>query len=160
MARLDVSLSPEELDAYLADQRTARVATVGPGDIPHVVPLWFVWVDGYLFVNTTRGNRTVRNLAHNPKAAATIDDGESYATLRGTVLVGEMRDADDDPRLDEVVAAFARKYFGGNQPHFTAWRNRFFLKLEPDRISSWDFRKIPEARARRDAERARAAGPA
>ena len=155
MARLDVSLSSWELDQYLTEQRTARVATVGPDDRPHVIPLWFVWVDGALFVNTTRGNRSVRNLERNPAAAATIDDGEGYDELRGVTVAGEMRAADDDPLLDEVVAAFSRKYFGGNAPHFTAWRNRFFLKLVPDRTSSWDFRKIPEARARRDAARAR-----
>lgn len=156
MARLDVSLSPQELDTYLAGQRTARVATVGRDGAPHVIPLWFVWVDGALFVNTTRGNRSVRNLQSNPRAAATIDDGEEYEELRGVSMTGVMREANDDPRLDRVVAAFSEKYFGGNDPHFTRWRNRFFLKLAPDRISSWDFRKIPEARARRDAARARA----
>jgi len=158
VARLDLSLSPNELDGYLGDQRTARLATVGPGGVPHVVPLWFVWVGGALFVNTTRGNRSVRNLENDPRAAATIDDGDAYDELRGVTLSGEMRDAHDDPRLDEVVAAFGWKYFGGNEPHFAAWRDRFFLKLVPERISSWDFRKIPEARARRDAERARATG--
>jgi PPOX class probable F420-dependent enzyme len=156
MARLDVSLSPQELDAYLAEQRTARVATVGRDGAPHVIPLWYVWVDGALFVNTTRGNRSVRNLQRNPRAAATIDDGEGYDELRGVSMAGVMREADADPRLDQVVAAFARKYFGGNDPHFTRWKSRFFLELVPDRISSWDFRKIPEASARRDAARARA----
>jgi nitroimidazol reductase NimA-like FMN-containing flavoprotein (pyridoxamine 5'-phosphate oxidase superfamily) len=155
MARLDLSLSPQELDEYLSGQRTARVATVDSDGRPHVIPLWFVWMDGALFVNTTRGNRSVRNLDGNPAAAATIDDGETYDELRGITMAGEMRAADDDPQLDEVVAAFSRKYFGGNAPHFAAWRNRFFLKLVPDRVSSWDFRKIPEARARRDAARAR-----
>ena len=155
MARLDLSLSPQELDDYLTVQRTARVATLGPDGRPHVIPLWFVWVEGALFVNTTRGNRSVKNLEGNPAAAATIDDGETYDALRGVTMAGEMREADDDPRLDAVVAAFSRKYFAGNAPHFAAWRNRFFLKLVPDRISSWDFRKIPEARARRDAARAR-----
>ena len=35
-----------------------------------------------------------------------------------------------------AVEAFSRKYFGGNPPPFTAWRNRLFLKLEPERMVS------------------------
>jgi PPOX class probable F420-dependent enzyme len=154
MARLDVSLSGQEIDAYLRDRRTARVATVGPDGTPHVIPLWFVWVDGALYVNTTRGNRSVRNLEHDPRASVSVDDGELYDELRGVTMAGTMRDASGDRQLDDVVSAFAEKYFGGNDPHFTRWRNRFFLKLVPEHVASWDFRKIPDARARRDAARA------
>ena len=153
MARLDLSLSPAELDAFLEAQRTVRVATVGARGRPHVIPLWYVWLDRTMFLNTTRGNRSVRNVEANPAAAATVDDGESYDELRGVVLHGRLEEAEGDPRLERVLQAFSRKYYGGNPPPFTVWRNRFFLKLEPERITSWDFRKIPEARARRDAER-------
>lgn len=155
MARLEISLSRAELDEFLRTQRTVRLATADRTGRPHVVPLWFVWLDGTLFLNTTRGNRSVRNLEENPMAAATVDDGETYDDLRGAVLTGPAEPADDDPRLDAVRHAFSEKYYGGNPPPFDRWRDRFYLRLAPENVSSWDFRKIPEARARRDAERAR-----
>ncbi len=158
MAPLDLSLTPDERDRFLATAWTARVATVGPGGDPHVVPLWFVWHDGVLFVNTTRGNRTVRNAERDPRAAATVDDGERYDELRGVVLHGRLRESTGDARLAAVSDGFADKYFGGNRPHFEGWRNRFFLRLDPDSISSWDFRKIPEALAAREARRSGGGG--
>ena len=127
MARLDISLSPEEVDEFLESQPTVRLATVNAQGEPHVIPLWFVWVNGTLFMNTTRGNRSVRNLEANPAAAAVVDDGESYEKLRGLVMHGRMEEADRDPALPNVLEAFSRKYFGGNPPHYTGWRNRFFL---------------------------------
>lgn len=149
MARLDISLSPEELDGFLGAERTVRVATVDTDGEPHVIPLWFVWVGGAMYVNTTRGNLSVRNAEQTGRAAATVDDGETYDDLRGVVLHGRMGAApEDDAAMPSVLEAFSAKYYGGNPPPFTLWRNRFFLKLEPDRISSWDFRKIPEARGR------------
>ncbi|HEY7283439.1 MAG TPA: pyridoxamine 5'-phosphate oxidase family protein [Actinomycetota bacterium] len=151
MAKLDVSMDDGELAAFLARAWTARVATTSPDGWPHVVPLWFVWMQGTLLVNTTRGNRTVRNLEADPRAAVSIDDGERYDELRGAVLRGDLVEAADDD--GSLTAAFGAKYFGGNQPHFASWRNRFFLRMEPQRISSWDFRKIPGALARREAER-------
>ncbi len=150
MARLDISLSPGEVDDFLVAQRTARVATTGPDGTPHVVPLWYVWLDGAMYLNTTRGNRSVRNLEGNPRAAATVDDGTTYDDLRGVVLFGPVRDASDDPRLPEVRDAFGAKYFGGNRAPFDLWRNRVFFRLDPERTASWDFRKIPAARAKRE----------
>jgi hypothetical protein len=152
---LDVSMSDAELAEFLSNAWTARVATVSADGWPHAIPLWFVWHQGTLFVNTTRGNRTVRNLEADARAAVAIDDGERYDELRGAVLRGQMAEAGGD--LDAVTEAFGAKYFGGNQPHFTQWRNRFFLAMEPEHISSWDFRKIPEALARRQVERDRGA---
>jgi PPOX class probable F420-dependent enzyme len=142
-----------ELAEFLSNAWTARVATLAPDGWPHVVPLWFVWLQGTLVVNTTRGNRTVRNLEADPRAAVTIDEGEQYDELRGAVLRGRLGEVADDDSA--VTAAFGGKYFGGNQPHFASWRNRLFLRMEPERISSWDFRKIPAALARREAERSR-----
>ncbi len=153
MARLDLSLTGEELEAYLRAQRTARVATVGADGTPHVVPLWFVWHDGTVFLNSTLGNVTVDNMLRGGVATVVIDDGDSYETLRGVVLTGEVERAEDDPRLHEVETAWSGKYLGGEEPPYRRWRNRAWFRLEPERVASWDFRKIPAAKARRDAAR-------
>jgi nitroimidazol reductase NimA-like FMN-containing flavoprotein (pyridoxamine 5'-phosphate oxidase superfamily) len=152
VAKLDLSLTGEEMDDYLAARRTLRLATCGPAGDPQVVPLWFVWVDGTVFVNTTMGNLTVRNAEARPRVAATVDDGESYDQLRGVVFRGRLEAAGDDARLDEVREAFSVKYFEGREVPFDRWRSRVWLRLVPDHTASWDFRKIPEARARRAAD--------
>jgi PPOX class probable F420-dependent enzyme len=150
--KLDTSLSDEELAEFLVAQRTVRLATLDPDGAPHLIPLWFVWLDGSVFMNTTQGNATVRNLERDARATATVDDGEVYAELRGVVLHGRAVRADDDPRLDEVERRWSNKYVGGNPVPFRRWRNRLFLRLDPERLTSWDFRKIPVARARAEAQ--------
>ena len=152
MARLETSLAPDELERYLATQRTVRVATADADGTPHVIPLWFVWVDGAMFMNSTTGNVTVDNMLRSGRAAAVVDDGETYDVLRGAVVTGRVEPADDDPRLPDVERTWSEKYLGGNEPPYRGWRGRLWLRLVPDRIASWDFRKIPEARAKRDAE--------
>lgn len=148
MAKLDLSLSPAELQSYLMAQRTIRLATATPTGRPHVVPLWFVWVDGTVFMNSTLGNVTIRNLQRNPVATGSIDDGDAYDELRGVLVEGEVERADDDARLETVKGAWSSKYMGGEPPPYDRWRNRLWLRLVPRRITSWDFRKIPEARTR------------
>jgi nitroimidazol reductase NimA-like FMN-containing flavoprotein (pyridoxamine 5'-phosphate oxidase superfamily) len=38
-----IAMTPQEVDTYLAAERTCRVATVGADGAPHVTPLWFAW---------------------------------------------------------------------------------------------------------------------
>jgi len=149
MAKLDLSMTDEEREAYLSEERTIRVATVGADGIPHVVPLWFVWHDGTVFLNSTRGNPTVKNMLRDGRAAGVVDDGSTYDALRGVVVTGRVEVAEDDPRLPVAERAWSAKYLGGNEPPYRRWRGRVWLRLVPERIASWDFRKIPEARAQR-----------
>ena len=147
MAKLDLSLTSEELGPYLETQRTIRLATCG-SEWPHVVPLWFVWLDGTVFMNSTLGNVTIGNLKRDPRATGSVDDGESYDELRGVLIQGGVEWAGDDPRLDAVKEAWSRKYMGGNEVPYDRWRDRVWFRLAPTRLTSWDFRKIPEAKAR------------
>jgi Pyridoxamine 5'-phosphate oxidase len=150
---LDLSLTTDELEPYLRSQRTARVATTGERGHPHVVPLWFVWHDRTLFLNSTLGNPTVDNALRTGRAAAVVDDGDEYDVLRGVTLGGRVERAEGDPRLPQVEREWSVKYLGGRELPYGRWRNRLWLRLVPERVASWDFRKIPEAKARRDRER-------
>ena len=86
------------------------------------------------------------------EAAGVVDDGEAYDALRGVVVTGRVEVAEDDPRLAAAERAWSEKYLAGNEPPYRRWRNRVWLRLVPERTASWDFRKIPEARARRTRE--------
>lgn len=151
--RFDLSLTDDEMEPYLRSQLTARVATADESGTPHVVPLWFVWNDGTLFLNSTLGNPTVENALRSGRAAAVVDDGDDYEVLRGVTVSGHVERAEDDPRLPVVEAEWSRKYLRGGELPYRRWRGRIWLRLVPDRVASWDFRKIPTARARREAER-------
>jgi nitroimidazol reductase NimA-like FMN-containing flavoprotein (pyridoxamine 5'-phosphate oxidase superfamily) len=148
MAKLDLSLTDDELAAYLDFQRTIRLATASLDGRPQVVPLWFVWIDRTVFMNSTLGNVSIRNLQANPRATGSVDDGGPYEELRGVVIEGPVEWALDDPRLDEVKATWSRKYMNGGPVPYDRWKDRTWFRLLPERITSWDFRKIPDAKAR------------
>ena len=148
MAALDISMTPDELDAYLRGGRTVRLATSDGEGVPHVVPLWFVWHGGAMYLNSTLGNVTVENLLRSGRATGVVDDGTAYDELRGVTVSGTVERI-GDAAPDEVERAWSEKYLGGNEPPYRRWRNRSWFRLDPDRVASWDFAKIPEARARR-----------
>ena len=142
-----IMMTPGELDEFLAERRTCRVATVSADGHPHVSALWFAWDGTSLWLYSITRSRRWAQLRHDPRLAVVVDDGEEYGELRGVELsgaavsVGESpRTGEDCPELAVPEALFAAKNFGlGTMPHDGrhAW-----LRLTPDAIASWDFRKL------------------
>jgi hypothetical protein len=140
-----IAMSPDEVAAFLAEQRTCRVATVGTSG-PHATPLWYVWHDDALWLTSLSRSQRWTDLQNDPRIAVVVDAGEDYAELRGVELrgtvevVGEVpRTGEPVPELDGPEQAFADRYTGGTvvRDGRHAW-----LRLVPEKTTSWDFRKL------------------
>jgi Pyridoxamine 5'-phosphate oxidase len=145
-----IAMTADEIDAFLSEQRTCRVATTGP-DGPHVTPLWFVWHGGALWLTSLSRSQRWTDLQRDPRVAVVVDAGEEYGELRGVELrgrvevVGEVpRTGEPVPELDGPEQAFADRYTGGT---IVRDGRHGWLRLTPEKITSWDFRKIPAASA-------------
>jgi nitroimidazol reductase NimA-like FMN-containing flavoprotein (pyridoxamine 5'-phosphate oxidase superfamily) len=142
IARSKLRLTDDELDELLRTERTMRVGTVSPTGTPHVVPLWFVWHRGTVWINNLRKARRSRDLAAGSPVALCIDTGYHYPELRGAVLYGSTEPVDaDDPDLPAVRKEFGDKYFMGLE--IPDVKSHQWLKMAPEEIVSWDFRKMP-----------------
>ncbi|MFD3518057.1 pyridoxamine 5'-phosphate oxidase family protein [Streptomyces sp. NPDC058657] len=142
-----IMMSDSERDTYLGEQRTCRVATVSAGGAPHLGALWFVWDGGSLWLYSITRSRRWSQLRKDPRIAVVVDDGVEYGDLRGVELSGSAVFVGEAPRTGELCPElasperlFAQKYFGLTEmPHDGrhAW-----LRLTPDAVASWDFRKL------------------
>lgn len=140
--RSALRLTDEELRQFLARSRTLRIATVGEDGVPHVVPLWFVWHDGAIWLNSLARSERHAHLRAGRPVGLVIDDGERYEELRGVRMSGTPEVVpDDDPVRVEAYRMFARKYFGVDElPNQRSYET---VRIVPDEVASWDFRKIP-----------------
>jgi hypothetical protein len=141
-----IAMTPAEVDDFLNGERTCRIATVGV-DGPHATPLWFVWHGGALWLYSLVRSQRWTDLTRDPRVAALVDTGHDYGELRGVELRGRVTVVGEAPRtgeplaeLDEPERLFARKYFGMDEPAHDGRHG--WLRLDPERIVSWDFRKI------------------
>ena len=141
-----IAMSEEERDGFLTEERTCRVATVGGDGAPHVTPLWFVWDGDALWLTSIVRSQRWADLERDGRVSVVIDAGTDYMELRGVEISGVARPVGEVPRTGEPVAEletperlFGDKYTGGQMFHDGrhAW-----LKIVPDKIVSWDFRKI------------------
>ncbi|MFD5295804.1 pyridoxamine 5'-phosphate oxidase family protein [Streptomyces mutabilis] len=142
-----IMMTPGELDAFLTTQRTCRVATVSTDGTPHVSTLWFAWDGTSMWLYSVVRSRRWADLRRDPRVAVVVDTGEEYDELRGAELSGRVAFVGEAPRKGELCAEldlpetlFARKNFRLEEmPHDGrhAW-----LRLTPEKVVSWDFRKL------------------
>ncbi|GFH34848.1 pyridoxamine 5'-phosphate oxidase family protein [Streptomyces pacificus] len=144
-----IMMSPDEVDAFLTGQRTCRVATVSPDGAPHVSALWFAWDGTSLWLYSITRSRRWSELRRDPRIAVVVDAGEEYGDLRGVELSGTALFVGEAPRtgapcpeLEAPERLFAAKNFGLDaMPHDG---RHGWLRLTPEAVVSWDFRKLTE----------------
>jgi hypothetical protein len=141
-----IAMSSEELDAYLAEQRTIRVACVGADGAPHVTPLWFVWDGSSIWLTSIVASQRWTNLMRDNRVSLVVDSGHDFMELCGVEMDGTAEAVGEVPRTgepnDELIEPerlFGDKYAGGTMFHDNrhAW-----LRITPTKIASWDFKKI------------------
>jgi hypothetical protein len=141
-----IAMSSEELDAFLGEERTCRVASVGADGRPHNTPLWFVWDGNALWLNSIVKSQRWTDLVRDPRVSIMVDGGHDFGELRGAELIGQVEQVGDVPRssgsdaqLEEPERLFGAKYAGGA---FHPDGRHAWLKLSPEKIVTWDFRKM------------------
>lgn len=150
-----IAMTPGEVDAYLRTARTCRVGTVGADGAPHVSALWFVWDGTALWLNSLVRSQRWVNVVRTPRVSVLVDGGDEFMELHGVELIGDAEvvgeaprtDGDGapaDPALAEPERLFGEKYSGGT---FVVDGRHGWLRVVPDTVVSWDFRKIGGAAA-------------
>lgn len=157
MARKDISFTPDELEAFLAEEMTLIVTTLSKDGHPHTAPMWYFVEDGKIVFRSFTKSQKIVNLQRDPRITVLVERGIAYAELQAVMIKGTARliDGADDPAyVLESYRRLAARYpmvgpepveldpdaldqaFGRFAPKNTA------VVVEPKRIVSWDHTKL------------------
>ena len=149
--RDQVAMTEQEAAAMLASSRKLQLATINQDGSAHLVTMFYAMLGGQIAFWTYRTSQKARNLARDPRVTCLVEAGEEYFDLRGVQVRGTARCVEDPAgvlgigrtiaagmtdrpgstgtaELEEYVAHTARKRVG--------------YIVEPQRITSWDHRKL------------------
>lgn len=149
MSRRDeIRMTEAEVDAFLEEQRTMAVATIGADGRPHVVAMWYAFVDGALCFWTFAKSQKVVNLRRDDRITCLVEDGDVYANLRGVELIARAHISDDEEEVLKFGIVESERYqnMPANDAMIAAVKKmankRVVVRLEIERIVSWDHRKL------------------
>jgi nitroimidazol reductase NimA-like FMN-containing flavoprotein (pyridoxamine 5'-phosphate oxidase superfamily) len=143
-------MTETEVWSFLEDHQKLFVGFTTPNGYPHVSPVWFCVLEGKIYFRSY-DYKVKTILARSGKACCAADDGESYRQLRGVIIWGRSRVVTDKKLIERVNDSMNLKYERlqwktSEMP--SAWvkerrkERRSFVEIVPDRISSWDNRKL------------------
>ena len=86
--RSQIEMTDEQVARFLDQSRTCTMATVGPGGMPHLVAMWYGWLDGQVWLESKAKAQKILNLRRDDRLAVMVEAGNTYETLRGVSLEG------------------------------------------------------------------------
>jgi hypothetical protein len=147
--RSQITMTDDEVQAYLESERVLNVATIGPTGHPHLVAMWYAMVDGNAVFWTFSKSQKIVNLRRDSKMSGLVESGDSYDQLRGVELRGRGVVVDDYDEILEIGKAVGVKYNGPSVlgdsalPFLEAQATkRLGVVFEIDHIASWDHTKL------------------
>lgn len=119
-------LSPETIQR-LETSKVIWLASVRPENLPHLVPMWYVWLDGRFYISTGPNSEKANNMRHNPRVIVALEDGSDPVVCECSA-----REMGAPPA--DVADAFFRKYEWNlsTEEHYTQ-----MYEVIPERWVNW-----------------------
>lgn len=143
-----IKMTDAEVEAFIDEQRTMAVATIGKDGRPHVVAMWYARFDGLITFWTFAKSQKVVNLRRDPRITCLIETGSQYAELRGVELIARAEIVDDPREVLRFGVVEFERYQGVQVtddllPGVERMANkRVLVKLHIEKVVSWDHRKL------------------
>jgi len=139
-----ITMSDEEVLAFLDEMRVVTCATQGPRGWPHLMPLWYLVRGDDIWAWTYAKSQKVLNLERDARATLQVEAGTEYQELRGVMFECEV----EIHRDTSVVQAFGEelfvRYAGTPATEMVAAQapKRVALQFFERRRATWDHRKL------------------
>ncbi len=145
--RSRITMGEAEVAAFVEGSRTATMATVGPDGTPHLVAMWFAWIDGQIWFETKGRSQKAVNLRRDDRISVLVEDGLTYDSLRGVSIEGRGVVVEDPDQLWQVGVNLWERYTGPYtdeaKPLVELMLNkRVAVRVDVERVRSWDHTKL------------------
>src|SRR5438309_10226887 len=97
-----IRMSNEEIRAFLEEQRILQVATIDHDGWPHLVAMWYVWINDHIVFWTYAKSQKAVNLQRDARLTCLVETGQRYDELRGVQIKGWAIISDDRATVQRI----------------------------------------------------------
>ena len=149
MSRRDqIRMTDTEISAFLDQQRSLQVASINKDGSPHLVTMWYGFIDGNIVFWTYAKSQKVANLRRDPRISCLVESGLKYEELKGVSITGRGEISDDREYVQQVGAAVLPRYNmveiddGVREVLQRMGAKRVAITIHPSKVVSWDHTKL------------------
>jgi F420H(2)-dependent biliverdin reductase len=114
----------------LKKEHNVWFATARPDGRPHLVPIWFVWHEGSIWLCTLSNTQKIRNLSKSQHAVAALEDGDTPVIMEGMAVARS-----EKTDLERMAPLFKKKFDWDILTDDTG--DYVLVEFTPTRMLSW-----------------------
>lgn len=152
--RSQIQMTEAEVEEFLRlPGQTMNVATIARDGRPHLVAMWYGFLDDKPAFWTFAKAQKVVNLRRDPRITCLVETGDKYNELRGVELVGTALLFDDDDTRLRLGRSLGARYPMGLADTTVATEGsdriitktaakRIVVAIAVEKVVSWDHTKL------------------
>lgn len=146
-----IRMTEAEIWPFIESRQSLQVATLNKDGSAQLTTLWFAVVDGAIVFETFTKSQKIVNLKRDPRIAVLVEDGTTYDQLRGVSINARAELVDEPAAVERYAAHIVRKNNPDIAPEMIPQaakmmaQKRTVVVIRPERIASWDHRKLAGA---------------
>ena len=127
---------------FLKSQKILRLATIDPSGNPHIVPVWYKYINNRFYVGTNTRTKKARNIKKNTKVSFCIDTGIKSTSIFGVMGIGRAKLLLEPDRVQKLAQKILLRYFKNlkNQSaQLLLDQTDCIIEIIPKKIKIWKY---------------------
>ena len=127
---------------FLESQKILRLATIDSSGNPHIVPVWYMFINDKFYVGTNTHTKKARNIKKNPKISFCVDTGIRSPNIFGVMGIGRARLLLKQNRVEILAKKILLRYFKNlkiQSAQKLLNETDCIIEIIPKKITAWKY---------------------
>jgi general stress protein 26 len=127
---------------FIRSQKILRLATIDSQGNPHIIPVWYDYINGKFYIGTNTRTMKARNIKKNPRVSFCVDVGIKSPDIFGIMGIGRARLILENKRVQLVAKKILLRYFKSLKNKSTQQLlndTDCIIEIIPKKLTSWKF---------------------
>jgi|TARA_B110000014_G_scaffold131668_1_gene90841 general stress protein 26 len=98
-------------DEFLKNQKILHLATVNKTGMPHIVPVWYMYMSKKIFIGTNIKTEKAKNVKNHKKVSFCVDIGIHAPNIFGVMGVGNAKLIKEKTTVSKLAKKILLRYF-------------------------------------------------
>jgi len=129
-------------DEFLKSQKILRLATLDKDNVPHIVPVWYIYSSKKIYIGTNTRTQKANNLRKNTRVSFCVDVGINAPNIFGVMGKGKANLILDKNKVKKIATRILLRYFK-NMKNKSASElledTDCVIEITPEKFSIWSY---------------------
>ena len=98
-------------DEFLKNQKILHLATVDKAGMPHIIPVWYMYVNKKILIGTNTKTEKAKNLKNHKKVSFCVDVGIHAPKIFGVMGKGNAKLIKEKTTVSRIAKKILLRYF-------------------------------------------------